>query len=280
MALVIAGFMVTGLIIGLGAIGLLVGVWERYWSRPKLTILRSQKGANGFAFHFQWDESKASVQYNVVKLKLFNPFGAPRQVEMAHSFEKTNESFVQDLDMGPAMGSLLQARGLDKARVQVELNSRDGVAYQAEFKAMELIKLMKEAGTTVQDLRKESSTNSFVPEENFWTIGREFIADTVPGKGAQVAIPTNPAFAAFFQGTGASGGGAADAVVEENFAISKVWIEEGCIVCNACEDIYPEVFKVIADGCEVIPGHPSDDGLKVLEAAEACPVEIIKFAKA
>ena len=65
-----------------------------------------------------------------------------------------------------------------------------------------------------------------------------------------------------------------------NFAVSKVWIEPGCIVCNACEDIFPEVFEVLADTCIIRPGAPLDDGLKVEEAAEACPVEVIKFTKA
>ena len=61
-------------------------------------------------------------------------------------------------------------------------------------------------------------------------------------------------------------------------AISKVWIEEGCIVCNACEDICPEVFSVtdettvIKDGVDV--GEYEDE---IIEAAESCPVEVIKY---
>lgn len=104
---------------------------------------------------------------------------------------------------------------------------------------------------------------------------RDMIAETVPGKGPQVAIATNPALAAYFQGSGEGGGGSTEA--KENFAVSKVWIEAGCIVCNACEDIYPEVFEVTSDSCIIRPNAPLDDGLKIEEAAEACPVEIIKF---
>lgn len=61
-------------------------------------------------------------------------------------------------------------------------------------------------------------------------------------------------------------------------AISKVWIEEGCIVCNACEDICPEVFSVtdettvIKDGVDV-----SEYEDEIIEAAESCPVEVIKY---
>ena len=59
---------------------------------------------------------------------------------------------------------------------------------------------------------------------------------------AQPAIESNPAYAHLFQGAG--GDAAADAGATEQFSITKVWIDPGCIVCNACEDIYPEVFEV------------------------------------
>jgi ferredoxin len=80
-------------------------------------------------------------------------------------------------------------------------------------------------------------------------------------------------------------------------AIKTVWIEEGCILCNACDAECPEVFLVEGDSC-LIKGSARADGvddenreakspLKVelqasLEAgikaaASACPVEVIKF---
>ena len=34
-------------------------------------------------------------------------------------------------------------------------------------------------------------------------------------------------------------------------AITKVWIEEGCIVCNACEAECPDVFHVTEDSCHI-----------------------------
>lgn len=80
-------------------------------------------------------------------------------------------------------------------------------------------------------------------------------------------------------------------------AITKVWIEEGCIVCNACEAECADVFHVTAETC-MIRGESRQDGtedenrvaknpLKVevgtsLEAAikaaaEGCPVSVIKY---
>ena len=89
------------------------------------------------------------------------------------------------------------------------------------------------------------------------------------------------------------------AILQEVFtmAVTKVWIEEGCIVCNACETASPEVFLVTEDTC-VIRAEVREDGQEsenleeqsglkdeigeeledaIEEAAEGCPVEVIKF---
>ena len=82
-------------------------------------------------------------------------------------------------------------------------------------------------------------------------------------------------------------------------AIAKVWIEDGCIVCNACETACPEVFHVTEDTCHIRAevradatedtNHENKTGLtsstgseledQIIEAAEGCPVEVIKFEK-
>jgi ferredoxin len=83
-------------------------------------------------------------------------------------------------------------------------------------------------------------------------------------------------------------------------AIKRVWIEEGCIVCNACETTCPEVFNVTEDSCNIraevrvdgaqttnlterseLKGAIGNDlAEQIEEAAEGCPVEVIKFEKA
>jgi NADH-quinone oxidoreductase subunit C len=79
--------------------------------------------------------------------------------------------------------------------------------------------------------------------------------------------------------------------------ITKVWIEEGCIVCNACEADSPEVFRVTETTCMIKPGVRLDgketenrvekNGLKpedgerlmdsIVAAAKGCPVNVIKY---
>lgn len=61
-------------------------------------------------------------------------------------------------------------------------------------------------------------------------------------------------------------------------AVKKVWIEEGCIADGICTDICPAVFDLNDDG-EAFVKDDADlsevDSIK--EAAEQCPVEIIRY---
>ena len=79
--------------------------------------------------------------------------------------------------------------------------------------------------------------------------------------------------------------------------ITEVWIDEGCIVCNACEAECPEVFHVTADSCHIkadvrLDGKENEnraekskikDALgeslieKIIAAAAGCPVDVIKY---
>lgn len=66
--------------------------------------------------------------------------------------------------------------------------------------------------------------------------------------------------------------------------LRRIWIEEGCIACNLCEDLVPEVFHVPAGGdCEVRPDWVehvlASAGMQdsVREAAASCPVEVIRL---
>ena len=80
--------------------------------------------------------------------------------------------------------------------------------------------------------------------------------------------------------------------------ITTVWIEEGCITCDACEEAAPDVFQVQDDSCFIKAEVHLDGGFNtnedsksglsgsigadlfddIIDAAEACPVDVIKFA--
>lgn len=59
--------------------------------------------------------------------------------------------------------------------------------------------------------------------------------------------------------------------------MNKVWIVDGCISCGLCSDLCPEVFRM-EDVAVVIPGADLNANAdKVIESAEGCPVEVIKY---
>lgn len=62
-------------------------------------------------------------------------------------------------------------------------------------------------------------------------------------------------------------------------AIKKVWIDEGCTSCGLCEDICPEVFKVDDEATVLEDAIFFGYDARIKEAAESCPVKIIKYSE-
>ena len=63
----------------------------------------------------------------------------------------------------------------------------------------------------------------------------------------------------------------------EIMAIKKVWIEEGCTACGLCEEICPEVFEMQEEAVVKKSINYNNFEEQIKEAAESCPVEVIKF---
>ena len=62
-------------------------------------------------------------------------------------------------------------------------------------------------------------------------------------------------------------------------AITKVWVEEECTACGVCQEICPEVF-LVKDIATIIEGvNYSDYEAQIKDAADNCPVEVIKFSE-
>ncbi len=62
-------------------------------------------------------------------------------------------------------------------------------------------------------------------------------------------------------------------------AIKKGWIEEGCTGCGLSEAICPEVFKMDGEAMVIEGIDYSEYEASIKEAAESCPVEVIKFSE-
>ena len=66
-------------------------------------------------------------------------------------------------------------------------------------------------------------------------------------------------------------------------AITKVWIEPGCILCNSSVDTCSAVFEITddADSSQVKPDVDfTQHEAEIKEAAECCPVDVIKYEEA
>lgn len=59
--------------------------------------------------------------------------------------------------------------------------------------------------------------------------------------------------------------------------MKKVWITPGCITCGACEDIAPEVFEVTDVSRVKKDADLMTNCARIKAAAEACPVDVIKW---
>ena len=63
-------------------------------------------------------------------------------------------------------------------------------------------------------------------------------------------------------------------------AISKVWIIEGCTICNLCESMVPEVFACPETGATVksdAAQYFASKEAEIKDAVTSCPAEVIKF---
>jgi ferredoxin len=272
-AMGIALLVVVGMIVQLGILSLLVGAFHFLFGKPKIDFLKTQKGENGFAFGFRWNNSREPAKFNKIKVRLFNPFTKPTQVDVTSEFAGQTSDFAMDLDFGPALKRILDTDGLDNSTIQIEVSAAEGIVHQFDMKTRKFLEGYRAATMTADEFNEKYG---YKPAKKYYSIPqRTFIADPLPSSGKTLKISANPEFAGDF----AAAGGAGDAP-KEDFTVAKVWIEDGCIVCNACEAAAPDVFEVPDSGAVVKSGAPLTQGLAIQEAADACPVEIIKFQRA
>jgi NADH-quinone oxidoreductase subunit I len=101
-----------------------------------------------------------------------------------------------------------------------------------------------------------------------------------PSKPAAEHAPAPAATATAGQAGVASGIGGTSAKIGDRGKVKKVWIIEGCIVCDLCEDTAPDVFNVTETTCTIKMesqdrwGDLSDP---IVDAAVGCPVNVILY---
>ena len=61
--------------------------------------------------------------------------------------------------------------------------------------------------------------------------------------------------------------------------MKSILVTDDCIACGACVDVCPEVFELPGDKAIVKEGADLSLDDRIVEAAEACPVEAIEYEK-
>ena len=79
-AMGLAFLAVVGLVVGVGALSLLVGAVDFIFGGPRIDFLQTQKGENGFAFAFNWNSAKEPAKMNYIQLRLFDALGGNKQI--------------------------------------------------------------------------------------------------------------------------------------------------------------------------------------------------------
>ena len=68
-------------------------------------------------------------------------------------------------------------------------------------------------------------------------------------------------------------------IIPKEGKMTKVSVEDTCIACGTCVEICPDVFELEGDIAAVKNGANLSLNEKIIEAAEACPVEAIHYDK-
>ena len=61
-------------------------------------------------------------------------------------------------------------------------------------------------------------------------------------------------------------------------ALTRVWVDDGCILCGLCPELAPEVFVMEDDHCWAKDEADLDSNEEeIRQAAIDCPVGVIRF---
>jgi len=59
--------------------------------------------------------------------------------------------------------------------------------------------------------------------------------------------------------------------------MKQVWIDDTCVGCGTCVEICPEVFELEGELATIKKGADLSLDQKIIDSAEACPVEAIHY---
>ncbi|MEZ4813834.1 MAG: hypothetical protein R3A80_01330 [Bdellovibrionota bacterium] len=221
-----------------------IRILSNFWGALNVKFVKTAE--QPLSLMVTWDNESFDIKITRIKLEMTELVPGGRSVAQSFTFEDSSskrKSFALALklpekDMQALTDSGLegQARALQMSAINVEVETIDGETRRFKITKKKLLASIAKEVQLPEGMElvtdKEPDSWSVQTRVFPWRKAVETEEDAAPKKAA------------------AHGG--APAVREAvNFDVTKVWIEPGCIVCDACEAEAPLVFWVQADTCIV-----------------------------
>ena len=250
-----------------------VRILNNIWGGLKIKFIKTAE--NPVSLLVAWDNDSFDIKVCRVKVELTELVPGGRSVAQSFTFEDSSakrKSFALalklpegDLQALTDSGLAGQPRAVKMTSVNVEVETVDGETRRFKLPKSKVLAGLATATTLGKEIEVVADKN---PDS--WSVQTRVF----PWRKKEEEVDEAPKAAG---GHKAAGAPVARAAVD--FAVTKVWIEPGCIVCDACEAEAPLVFHVLADTCIVRENAPLDDAAAIKAAADGCPVDVIKFTK-
>ena len=247
-------------------------ILNNVWGGLKVKFLTTPE--NPLSLLVSWDNESYEIKVTRIKLDFIELVPGGRALSHSFTFEDSsakNKSFVLALKLSEDEIKILTDEGLSthpralkQSTISVEVETLNGETRRFKIPKAKFIK-------SLSDTIEIDSETEIVTDKNpdSWSVQTRVF----PWKKDEEEVEAPKA------GAVKAAGGAPAPRAPVDFAVTKVWIEPGCIVCDACEAEAPLVFWVKDDTCIVRENAPLDDAAAIKAAAEGCPVDVIKFTK-
>lgn len=254
------------LIIGINAFNAWIG---NIHVKPVATGLADDQAAP-LGLLIQWDNETYDYKVARVRLEYYELFRGGRSLSTSFTFEDKQakkRSFVLPLKLIDTELKMLTqyetAQELKRSHITIEVETTDGRTVRRKISKK---RLLSSLNSQAVDAAKLEADMLPAKEADAWSVHSRVF----PWRKVVEVASAAP------KAKGPSAGGSAVAQIFD-FIVTKVWIEPGCIVCDACENEAPDVFQVLADTCIVRDNAPMTNTGSIVAAAEGCPVDVIKY---
>lgn len=239
--------------------------------KPQFVRLKAEaEGSSPLGLRVGWDSVTYPNEICRVKVDFVELVRGGKSASFSFTFEDKaakKKSFVIPMKLKPEDLAMLtegSSTALENSYVTIELENTKGETVRKKIPKKEIIKALASSPFRVttgeEDLLPETAPDTWSVLTRVFPWRKNVAADAAP---AEKKVAKKEAKSS------------APSVVD--FLVTKVWIEPGCIVCDACENEAPQVFKVLADTCIVVENADLTDGGSIKAAAEGCPVDVIKY---